>query len=111
MNIGQREERFEKVGEKFFAKPAERQTRECNSELARGKISLKMGANIFRETRPRIPLLRQRVELTRANFDDRELTRDEKSVQRDQTRDHHQFSDNDPWRVPLRDRNVCERKH
>src|SRR5438270_7856337 len=96
--------------EKFFDQPSERQARHGDSELRSRKISVEMRANIFCKTRARVPLLRQFVELTRANFDDCEFARDEKSVQSNQRRDYRQFKDDDPGRVPLRDRRVGERK-
>ena len=48
------------------------------------------------------------IELARADFDDRELARDEKTIEADERGDHEQFADDDGRRVPLRDRCVCE---
>src|SRR5205085_5941029 len=88
MNVRQRKERFDQMRKKFFTEPTERQTRHSDAELRRRKISVEMRANIFCKTRARVPLLRQFVELTRANFDDCEFARDEKSVQSNQRRDY-----------------------
>src|SRR6266404_4486753 len=110
MNVRQREERFDQMREKIFTEPTERQTRQCDAELRCRKIRVQVRANVLREPCPRIPLLHQRIELARAHFDDREFARDEKSVQADQRRDHRQFKDYYPRRVPLRNRCVGERQ-
>src|SRR6266404_9967936 len=110
MNVRQGKEWFDQVREKFFTEPAERQTRQRYSELRRRKVSVEMRANIFHEPRPRIPLLCQFIELTRAYFDNREFACDEKSVQGDEGRDRQQFPDDDTRRIPLSDGRVCERK-
>src|SRR5437868_3494348 len=110
MNVRHREEWLNQMGEKFFADPTERQTRHRHAKLRRRKISVEMRTNIFRQTRARVTLLHQSVELTRANFNDREFARDEKSVQADQRRDRQKFRDDDTGRVPLRHWNVGKRQ-
>ena len=102
INVQQPEKWLEHLRQKLFAYPAQCQTRQGYTELRRGKISIEMAADIFGKAGPQIPLLHQRIELTRAHFDDGKFARNEKTVKREQRRDHRQFPNHDSGRIPMR---------
>ena len=57
MNVHEGERRLKHGRQELLADPAEREARERNAELGRGKIGVEMRANMLRESRAEISLV------------------------------------------------------
>ena len=80
VNAGKREKRLQHFRQILFAKITEREARQGDAELGRGKVSVQMGTNVFGENGARISFLGQRVELAAPNFNNGKLAGDKKPL-------------------------------
>ena len=77
-------QRLDDPGERRLAHPAEREARERDSELARREVGVEMIEHVARQLRRPAAARHQRVDLGRAELDERELRGDEEAVQEHQ---------------------------
>ncbi len=98
------EDRLNDVREIFFAEPAEREAGQGDAKPACGEIGVEMRGDVAGKFRAAHALVDQGVELTAADFDDREFRSDEKAIQEDEKQNDGELQEDDEGGIPVRRR-------
>src|ERR1700730_13087067 len=95
------QDRFNQTRNIRFTNPPKTEAGESDSKLSRRKVGIEMRSNMAREFCSFIPF-RERVQLSRSDFDQREFGCNEKAVQKDQRKDGQKVKDNRSGRSEFR---------
>src|SRR2546423_1427941 len=101
MDVRQDEGRLEQVGEKLLANPAQRETREGDAELGRGKVGIEMVADVLGKNGPQISFILESIQLAAPDLHDRKFRRHKKGVENNKAQDDRQFAQYDQRRIPV----------